>query len=216
MGEKSDPRGGIRSQVRHNTEQVAANGFTFAALKYLVDNDMIDAQMAMLLMGGVVTALSAGLKAWSTLEMTPRVKTLLSRWLPMSIISLVLMAQGCAIQVGRVTPEEFTSITGETLIACKVEGIQFAFGDADICRNVEGGHVSRTFADMTLGIVRLAANAVAGFFSGLGGAGAGMQSAVAAPEVPATSLLSPPAADTATEEPVTTSEIKNPFLPDPE
>lgn len=194
MGEKSDPRGGIRSQVRHNTEQVAANGFTFAALKYLVDQGTIDPQMAMMLMGGITVLLSAIFKAWSTLEMTPRIKTLISRWLPVAFLSLAVMIQGCAVQLGRSTPHEFTSITGETLVACEIVGISLAFGDADICRNAEGGHVSKTFADMTLGVIKVVGSAVAGFFSGLGGAGQGMQDALResekAPEAPSPAKVS--------------------------
>ena len=56
----------------------------------------------------------------------------------------------------------------------------------------EGGKVSQTFADMTLGVVRVVGSAVAGFFTGLGGAGAGMQAALApTPVAPAAS--DPPA-----------------------
>lgn len=171
MGEKSHELGGQRSNVRHNIDQLGGFGAAYFVLNRFVENGTIDTMEAAMLFGSIQWAVSALGKAASTYG--PK---LLARY--GFTLSLFLLLSGCAIQLGRSTPHEFTGANGETIIACDVQGISVALGDADICRNVEGGHVGRDFVDMTLGVVKAAGSIVAGFFTGLGGAGQGMQAAV--------------------------------------
>lgn len=189
MGEKSDELGGQRRTLtRHGFE----GGAVTAAAALLVGKfgaslgitEVWEQSAALAVLVGILGTVA---KFWHENELTKRI---LARALPPAAgILLAVLVSGCAIQLGRVTPHEFSGAFGETVIACETVGINLAFGDADICRNTEGGHVSKTFADMTLGLVRTAAAAVAGFFSGLGSAGQGMQSALA--PVPETTLEPP-------------------------
>ena len=91
---------------------------------------------------------------------------------------LVLSLAGCQSTMGKITPHEFTAVSGETIIACEVEGWTFAVGDGGVCRvddtgyvsTTEGGRVSETFRDLTLGLVEGVGRVVGGLFGGIGGA----------------------------------------------
>jgi len=182
---KSDEAGGLRStgnergQIRHGVDNLGAMGFAWLALNRI---DALDATEKMVLMGGLTVLGSSVLKAWSSFGMTQRISKLIDKAAPLALVCAFLLS-GCAIQLGRATPQEFEGKYGETIIACEVVGISMAFGDADICRNTEGGHISEFFKDMVLGITDAAIRIVGGVFTGVGGIGAAIQAqpAVAAP-----------------------------------
>lgn len=215
---KRDPNMGSRSTLRHGGQAGVSAGGLAMLLQALVEAQKIDVHQAFLLLAILTPIATTAWKAWDQLGLMARLRGWLDakgfKAAPVILALLIPLAGGCAIQLGTATPHQFSTLNDGTLIACETKGILLAIGDADLCSNsARGGHVSRTFADMTLGVVRTVGSAVAGFF---GGAGRGMADALEADrpvEVPA-----PPAA--APAEPATSSVDltvpTNPFVaPDP-
>ncbi len=224
---KREPNMGSRSTLRHGVEGAASAGGLALVLQAFVDYGAIDIKQAFILLAVLTPITTTALKTWDALQVTARLRAMLDAKYPPAPLAALLLIPflGCAVQLGTMEPKQFSTLGGGTLIACETKGILIAVGDADLCSNsARGGHVSHTFADMTLGIFRLATSAVAGFFSGIGSAGAGMQAAVAAPEVPATSLPAPtpaapaPAVSWDSLGGSTTAELypSNPFTPAPD
>lgn len=94
------------------------------------------------------------------------------------LFALCLALAGCAVGVGHQKPHFYTGGDDETVMVCEQTGVFFAFGDSSNCGAQQGGTASTAARDMVLGTIRLASQAVAGFFSGLGGMGAGLNAAV--------------------------------------
>ena len=219
--EKRGPNMGSRSMVRHGTQGAASAGGLALLLQALVDAGKLDIHGAFLALAILTPVLTTLLKLWDGLDGLARLKALLNRVAPL-VIAIGLL-NGCAIQLGTMKPEQFATLGGGTMIACETKGITIALGDADLCSNsARGGKVSKTFSDMTLGVVRTVGAAVAGFF---GGAGQGMAMAIESQPDPAQSIDPEMSPRTAVEFPGTTtvplpdteSQITNPFVsPDPE
>lgn len=185
MGEKSDELGGQRRTItRHSFEGGAVTAFASLVVAKFGETvgitEVWEQGAALSVLVGVFAGIA---KFWHENRITSRILNRLGPAAPVAVAALLL--SGCAIQLGTANPKEFNGAFGETIVACEIKGISLAIGDADICRNVEGGHVGRDFVDMTLGVVRMLGQAVAGLFTGLGGAGQGMAAALAAPEAPA-------------------------------
>jgi hypothetical protein len=119
-------------------------------------------------MGVVVWLASAIGKFWSEHDLSTK---LLKRIGLGALLVLMTTSTGCAGFAGVSTPHAFEGINGETIVACDIKGVGFSFGSADICRNIEGGHISEFFKDMTLGVVREASRVVGGVLTGIGGLG---------------------------------------------
>ena len=172
---KSDPQGGQRSQVRHNVDNLGMSGFAWVAINRLAEADYLSTAEATAIFGGVVVVGSGFLKWASSKGLGDRILKKLG------LVGLVLvMLSGCGISVGHVVPHEFTGANGQTIIACTVTGVQLGIGDGGVCRNVEGGHVSKSFADLFTGTLEAAGRIIGGVFMGLGSAGAAI-----APAAPA-------------------------------
>lgn len=195
---KSDPDGGIRRTItRHSFEGGAVTAFAallvakFGASFGITEVWEQSAALAILvgLLGGLA-------KFWHENGITQILLDRLRGGTPPAAGAAILagfLLSGCAIQLGTANPKEFSGAFGETIVACEIRGISIAMGDADICRNVEGGHVSKTFADMVLGTIRTAVAGVAGLFSGFGQAGTAMQAALApVPEATAEPAVTSP------------------------
>ncbi len=98
------------------------------------------------------------------------------RVLHLSLVAVLF--SGCAMTIGTSIPPQFQSaLVSEVGIACDLKGVQFTIGDADICRNIEGGHISEGFAGVITSTVDAAVRVVAGIFTGLGGVGAALSPA---------------------------------------
>ena len=164
MAEDSHKLGGQRSQARHNVENLGAGGILFVILGRI---DGLTSMEQTAIMGAGMVVMSAFAKMWSENGMTARVISKLG----LGLLTLFVVS-GCAINLGRVTPELFEGQNGETIIACTTEGVQIALGDGGVCRNIEGGHVSETFADLFTGTIEAAGRVIGGVFTGLGSAGA--------------------------------------------
>lgn len=188
--EKRGPNLGSRTIARHGAQGTATVGSLMTILQSMVNMEWLTQESAFFALGAL-TVVGTTLWKWSDkLKMEARVNKALEKHFPSSIVILLvclaLTLPGCAVQLGTAKPEKFVALDGTMLIACETKGVYFAVGDADICSNsMRGGHVGRDFVDMTLGVVQAAGSIVAGFFTGLGGAGAGMQAAVAAQVAPA-------------------------------
>lgn len=186
MGEKSDELGGRRTITRHTFEGGAVTALGALIVEKWGGLFGIAEGWEQTAALSILVAILGGLaKFWHENRITARLLGFLPPAPPAppaAIAFLAVFLSGCAIQLGTADPKEFRGAFGETIVACEIKGISIAIGDADICRNVEGGKVSQTFADMTLGVFRIVGQAVAGFFSGLGGAGAGMKDALAEPQ----------------------------------
>lgn len=194
--EKRGPNMGSRSTVRHGTQGAASAGGLALLLQALVDAGQIDIQQAFLGLAILTPILTTAWKAWDSLGFTARLRGWLDangfKAAPLIAAALIPLAGGCAIQLGTMEPKQFSTLGGGTLIACDTKGITIAVGDADLCSNsARGGKVSKTFSDMTLGVVRTVGAAVAGFF---GGAGQGMAEALESSD-PATAPEAPAAVD---------------------
>ena len=203
MGEKSDALGGQRTVLRHGIEGTGVTALGALVIEGLgvklgfSDNAWMKNAMLMVFVG----AIGSLVKFWHENGISQR---LLNRFLPplpppppgaagsAAAILAALLLSGCAVQLGTAKPQAFNSPYGETIIACEIRGISFALGDADICRNVEGGKVSKTAADMVLGVVRIAGGMVGAFFHGFGGAGSAMEAAAATAPAPSAPAPSPP------------------------
>lgn len=211
--EKRGPNMGSRSTATHGIQAGASAGGLALILQAFVDMGKIDIHQAFLALA-ILTPIATTLwKLWDGLDGMARLKALLNRKLPLAILLLPFLG-GCAVQIGTMEPKQFSTLGGGTLIACDTKGITLAFGDADLCSNsARGGHVSKTFSQMTLGVVRTVGAAVAGFF---GGAGQGMAQALEAdqleaPAVPAAPAVAPLELDAGSGLPA------NPFTaPDPD
>lgn len=183
--EKRGPNMGSRTIVRHGAEGAASAGGLALVLQALVDVGKIDVHQAFLALAILTPIVTTILKTWSSLGLTARLRAALDRKFPAApavMLLLIPLIGGCAIQIGTTDPEQFSTLGGGTMIACETKGIMIAIGDADLCSNsARGGRVSRTFADMTLGVIRTAGAIVAGFF---GGAGQGITEAMADDEAP--------------------------------
>lgn len=196
--EKRAPNMGSRSTTRHGAQGAASAGGLAMLLQALVEAGKLDIQQAFLALAILTPIATTGWKVWDSLGVTARIRAWLdSRFpaAPLVAALLIPLAGGCAIQIGTADPEQFSTLGGGTMIACETRGITIAIGDADLCSNsARGGHVSRTFADMTLGVVRAIGAGVAAAFGGLGAAGAGMAAALdPAPEPPAPAPSAPAA-----------------------
>lgn len=192
MGEKSDELGGQRRTItRHSFEGGAVTALSALIVGKFGDVfGLVDPWQQAAALSVLVGALGGVAKFWNENRITSRILNRLGPAAPVALAAMIL--SGCAIQLGTAKPEEFHGAFGETIVACEIKGISIAIGDADICRNVEGGHVGRDFVDMTLGVVRMLGQAVAGLFTGLGGAGQGMAAALVAPEAPAPTAVDSP------------------------
>lgn len=215
--EKRGPNLGSRSMARHGAQGGAIALALREIFQALVDRGAVDINDAWLYSLLLTPVLTMAWKGWDDLGFTGRLKGWLDsrgfKAAPAILALLIPLAGGCAIQLGTMEPKQFATLGGGTLIACDTKGILIAFGDADLCSNsARGGHVSKTFSDMTLGVVRTVGAAVAGFF---GGAGQGMAQAMQADrpvEVPTS-----PAAEPVVDGPVSSSynttmpDMTNPF-----
>lgn len=193
--EKRGPNMGSRTTVRHGTQGVAASGGLAMLLQAMVDAGKMDIQHAFLALAILTPILTTAWKTWDQLGFTARLRGWLDskgfKAAPIVAAMLIPIAGGCAVQLGTMEPKQFSTLGGGTLIACETKGILLAFGDADLCSNsARGGHVSRTFSDMTLGVVRTVGAAIAGFF---GGAGQGMAQALESQPDPAPAVAAPSA-----------------------
>lgn len=94
------------------------------------------------------------------------------------VLAILVALTGCVSFQGTITPKEFTSAAGETVIACEVKGNVLAVGDGGICRvdqdgyvgTVEGGHASETFKSIMDGLWNGVGRIVGGLFGGVGAA----------------------------------------------
>ncbi len=163
---KSDELGGQRSQMRHNLDNLGAGGFLWILLQRM---DSLDSTEKMVLMGAGMAFISAALKFWSTHDLGGK---LLKKLGLGALVVLLSTSVGCAVFAGSSKPELFEGVNGETIVACEIKGIAFTFGDADICRNVEGGHISEPFAGVLSGLFETVLRVVGGIFTGIGGVGA--------------------------------------------
>lgn len=184
--EKRGPSMGSRSTVRHGAQGLASSGALAMVLQALVDAGRLDINQAFLALAILTPVATTLWKTWDALGVTARLRAWLDKRFPAApaiALLLIPLLGGCAIQLGTMQPKQFSTLGGGTLIACETKGILLAIGDADLCSNsARGGHVSKTFSQMTLGVVRTLGAAVAGFF---GGAGRGMADALEADAVEA-------------------------------
>ena len=208
--EKRGPNMGSRTTVRHGAQAGASSGALAMLLQAMVDAGKLDIHGAFLALAILTPVLTTLWKLWDGLEGMARLKALLNRVAP--LVLCVALLSGCAFQIGTLEPKQFSTLGGGTLIACDTKGILIAVGDADLCSNsARGGHVSRTFSDMTLGVVRTVGAAGAGFF---GGAGQGMARALEADELEAPV---PPVAEPSAPPAIDAGVPANPFTaPDPD
>lgn len=221
---KRDPNMGSRSIARHGAQGAAAGGGLAMLLQALVEAQKIDVHQAFLALAILTPVLTTVWKAWDDLGLMARLRGWLDakgfKAAPAILALLIPLAGGCAIQIGTANPKQFSTLNDGTLIACETKGILLAIGDADLCSNsARGGHVSKTFSAMTLGVFRTVGAAVAGFF---GGAGSGMARALEAdaaaptPAVEAPAATSAPAPATGSAVDLTVPSFGNPFTaPDP-
>lgn len=182
--EKRGPNLGARTIKRHGAQAVVAGFGVQQTLQAMVNMKWLDQEMAFFLLGVLPAGVTILWKWWDGLRMKDRLNAALDKRMPTSLFLLVFLTSGCAIQFGTMEPKHFTNLDGEMLLACETKGVLITMGDSDICSNaMRGGRVSKTFSDMTLGVMRTAGAIVAGFF---GGAGQGVMNAVRtdAQEVP--------------------------------
>lgn len=175
--EKRGPNLGARTVTRHAAQAGTASVGLMGILQAMVEMQWLDQSQAFLALGLVPPILTSVWKSWDGLRMKDRLNAALDKRLPPSLfLIVVLLCSGCAVQLGTMKPEKFVALDGTMLLACETRGILFTVGDADLCSNsARGGMVSKTFSDMTLGVVRTAGAIIAGFF---GGAGAGVTQAL--------------------------------------
>ena len=166
---KSDPKGGIRSKKRH-----AVEGGVAASLAVFVVSFFPEGSLGLIQVGSLTAIMTAGF-SWVAKLMNENDSAgrVLKNVFHLSLVAILF--SGCAVQIGTSTPHQFTSAdVSKVIIACDLKGIQLTFGDADICRNIEGGHISEGFAGVITSTVDAAVRVVAGIFTGLGGVGAAL------------------------------------------
>lgn len=177
-------KGANRSVGRHVSELGTGGALALLIVSFTPEGWMDAFQMN--LSGVVLTGF------FSTIAKVASERGLLGGVAKSGLVLLLAGTMGCAGVVGRVEPTIHTGADGETVVACSVTGIAWSGGDADICRNLESGHVGRDFVNMILGIFRITGAAVGGFFGGLGGAGQGVVAAVnAVPPLPEETATQP-------------------------
>lgn len=170
--------GGANRTVGRHVGELGTGGALALLIVSFVPDGWMDA-FQMNLSGVVLTG------AFSTIAKLAAESGGIKKLLKLGLVAGLIGTLGCAGVVGRVDPEIHTGADGETIVACSVTGIAWSGGDADICRNLESGHVGRDFVNMILGIFRITGAAVGGFFGGLGGAGNGVVAAVnSVPDLP--------------------------------
>ena len=179
MADDSHELGGRRSQARHAFENGGISGLLFVVLSRIESLDSVE-KTALMAFG--ITAGGAIAKAWNEHRLTGK---LLAK-IGLGGIVLTLFT-GCAWSVGDVQPMSFEGRNGETIIACRVQGIQVAVGDGGLCRNAEGGHVSQVFSGLFTGTVEAAGRIVGALlspFGALGAAGDALRAPAAVPVSP--------------------------------
>ena len=170
-------KGANRTVGRHVGELGTGGALALLIVSFVPEGWMDAFQMN--LSGVVLTG------AFSTAAKMLNQSGLVSKVLKLGLVAALMGTVGCAGVIGHVEPEIHTGADGETVVACSISGVAWSGGDADICRNLESGHVGRDFVNMVLGIFRITGAAVGGFFGGLGGAGNGVVAAVnAVPDLP--------------------------------
>ncbi len=169
---ESDELGGIRSKKRHAVEGTAAASLAVLLISFFPEGSLSLMQVGS--MTAIMTAVFSSIAKWMN-------ENGIAGRVAKSILHLSLVAalfSGCAMQIGTSTPHQFASANAsEVIIACDLKGIQLTFGDADICRNIEGGHISEGFAGVITSTVDAAVRVVAGIFTGLGSVGAALSPA---------------------------------------
>lgn len=181
--EKRGPNMGARTVTRHAAQAGTASVGLMGILQAMVEMQWLDQSQAFLALGLVPPVLTSLWKSWDGLRMKDRLNAAIDKRWPTMLVLSVFLLSGCAVQLGTMKPEKFVALDGTMLLACETRGILFTVGDADLCSNsARGGMVSKTFSDMTLGVVRTAGAIIAGFF---GGAGAGVTQALQADATPA-------------------------------
>ncbi len=161
---KSNELGGQRSGVRHASEIGIGGALALLIVSFLPDA-WIDPFQSNLI-SVVLTA------TFSTAAKLLQQKGILGILGKAGLVVLVTTSMGCAVFAGSSKPYEFTGVQGETIVACEIKGIALTFGDADICRNVEGGHISEPFAGVLSGLFDAVLRIIGGIFTGIGGVGA--------------------------------------------
>jgi len=171
---KGDPQGGSRTVGRHVSELSGGAALALLLVSFIPESWGFD-PFQLNLSSVVLTG------ALSTVAKLNQEAGFIKKLLRIGLVAGLLGSIGCAGVIGKVDPQIHTGSDGETIVACSVTGVAWSGGDADICRNLESGHVGRDFVEMVLGIGRLAAAAVGGILGGIGGAGAALSAATAAP-----------------------------------
>ena len=186
MAEKSHKLGGTRTKGRHVGELGAGGALALLIVSMFPESWELDA-FQMNLFGVVLTG------TFSTMAKVFHEAGGLSRIIGsiglVSLLSLSLV--GCAGSLGRSTPEFKTGGDGETIVACETVGVQWAFGSASVCRNIEGGHVGRDFANIVTGSLGMAMRALGGVFTGFGSVGTVLSAASPEPVVVAAEVEAP-------------------------
>ena len=163
---KSHKDGGYRTGVRHNFENLGAGSIAWVILNRI---DALEAPEKTALLVGMMALGSWGAKVWNQNQITAK----LLKKIGLSAL-IVSMLSGCALNIGQVTPDEYTGVNGETIIACELKGIQFGVFDGGVCRNVEGGQVGRTFVDLFTGAVEAVGRILGGILTGFSAAGSAL------------------------------------------
>ncbi len=152
---RSHKQGGRRGQVRHNIE----NAGGLALLGVILGRvDGLSSGEALAIMATAGVVMSGLAKAWNEHGLTGKLLAKIGLVLPL-IISV-----GCAGIIGTSKPEAVDVGNGETIIAHEITGVAWAFWDAGIGQNVEGG----SGGEVTVGIVEAAGRVLAAIFGGLG------------------------------------------------
>ena len=158
--------GGRRTVSRHVAETGAVGQLASLLVSFMSigseAGDMLTPWQATALVGVLTAGFGGAAKLWHEAGMTGR----LLRKAGLGMIAVVLVVSGCGIQLGKVTPHDFSGSApgGEVVIACEVTGVSIAIGDAGVCQNVEGGHVSQAFSALFGNTVGAALNLVGAFF----------------------------------------------------
>jgi len=199
MPNKSHELGGKRTKGRHVSELGVGGALALLLVSFVPESWGLDA-FQMNLSGVVLTG------TFSTVAKMLHEAGGLAKILRLSLVLGLFLPLGCAVQMGKVDPKIHTGADGETIVACTVTGVSVAWGDASVCRNTEGGHVSEAFAGMWTTTVDTIRTIVAAVFVPFGAVGAVGQQIAAAPapvfpEVPDT----PPAFIHEPEEPTDSS-----------
>lgn len=182
-----DPQGGQRTRGlgTRTAEWTTAGAAAVLAVSYLPDGwaNAFQQNMISIVLTGAFkeAAKQAVLRGWTTPNPDDRESGPGSGVAKVGLVLLLALALGCSGSLGVQRPHFHTGADGETIMTCEQIGFAWAFGDASNCGAQRGGTASTTARDMVLGVIRLASQAVAGFFTGVGGMGMGMNAAVSQP-----------------------------------